>query len=601
MVISMKTIRMCALSILVATSAAYAEQPKVKLTVNDQNGQPISAVKPGSIVQVKVTIASSIRERPEVSVDGLEQFRRLGTSSSSHVTMINGSLSAERTYQYTVRAESPGSFVIGPARVRVEHEEGSSETVQLHVDAAAAPVRPNQTSAPMQSRTYNREQQASADQDDEPAVIVELKPDKKSTYERQPLDISLKLWLSRGVQCPHGVALPENPKSTWQIKHIGETRQSSEMRGSKVYQLIEQRFRLTPKTAGSLTFPAIQVPCLVPLNTSRFFNIFGPRLEEKVFSSEPFTIEVKKLPAHPVPADAVGSFDRISAKIDRNQARVGEGLIYKLIVEGQTDEPSVGAWDAELVATPKLKLPDGLTSYPSQQEFKQISPHSWQKSFEYVVQATRQGTFTIPPQLFVYFEPHTEQYYTLRSESVPVTIAALSKQKEDTGIAGKQDEKKVAEQQADVLKQPVEQALNDTHSNILIKLIIFFLSLLAVVFIYKRVRAWRAQRMESAPYRLAFARAYRELERLKQSRDVSGLHSLITQLFAARAQVPAPMVTQLWMREYLMHHGMPERDVNDWIREVEYLQRFAFYEHGMGDAQIFQRVERWLHELEKWI
>lgn len=580
-------------------SMLYAD-PTITLSVTDQNKQPINHIKPGTVFQVNVNVTSSVRDRGDVTIDGLQQFSRIGSSSSSHVMMINGLLSMERTSQYTLRADRSGSFIIGPAKVAVAGQDLVSDTVQLLVDQSA----PGQHST--SSRTHGNNSSHDNSQNNAQHALVEFIPDKKTAFERQPVDITLKLWLAPGVQCSQGLSLPEKG---WQIKLLGEPKQSSQMRGSKQYQVVEQRLRLVPKNTGQINFPAVNVSCLVPLHTHRMFSIFGPRMQEQVFSSEPFTIDIKKLPPHSIPANAVGMFNQFSASIDRSQARVGEGLIYKLTLEGQTDNAEASNFDADLVTSPKLQLPDGLTSYASQQEVKQLSPHVWQKSFEFVVQGTRAGQFTIPAQQFVYFEPHTEQYYTLRTEPIRLRVDALT---------SKADKNAADDKSANPIKHETDQTsqsnipmgqnnqiisyLSNLTWTLFIAFALLFLGVLVLLmYCLRKIRSWLLQRSTNAPHRRAFSQAYKELARLKKNKDVPGLLTLIKQLFANRAQVPVPTVTESWMHDYLKQRNMPGREINDWLREVEYLQRFAFYEHGIGDVQIFERVERWLHELEKWI
>ena len=132
--------------------------------------------------------------------------------------------------------------------------------------------------------------------------------------------------------------------------------------------------------------------------------------------SEPATFEVKPLPPNAPPnfSGGVGTF-AMTTEAKPKRVQVGDPITVTSTVSGRGNFDRVNA--------PALEDDQGWHKYPSSSKFKQDDEVgiSGAKTFETVISPNEKKQ-ALPPLVFSYFDPVKENYVTLRSDAMPITV-----------------------------------------------------------------------------------------------------------------------------------------------------------------------------------
>ena len=140
----------------------------------------------------------------------------------------------------------------------------------------------------------------------------------------------------------------------------------------------------------------------------------------------------------------IGHFHAVHLEIDQTHCKAGQAITLRLHLAGQGN--------VQAQSHPQLTLPDGLKWYAS--GCKQESDGF---SFEYVVQALKEGIFILQPQKCLFFDPEAKQYRTLSSATVRLHVApGLKKEIVEEQLA---EEPPIAQDAQDVVDDIKEQSL----------------------------------------------------------------------------------------------------------------------------------------------
>ena len=185
-----------------------------------------------------------------------------GTGSSSQMSIINGHTSSKKTFTISLTPKNIGKQLIPPVKV------GNDST---------SPIQISVTQASPQEQVTNAK------------AFVETSVANDSAYVGVPIVYSIKLYYA--VQLAN-VSMANLDIKNAQIQPAGkESRYSTNIKGNN-YQVIEQKFLITPTNAGTLTFPPVRISGsmmeddpnnFLPIVTPRPFNIFSKPINLKVF------------------------------------------------------------------------------------------------------------------------------------------------------------------------------------------------------------------------------------------------------------------------------------------------------------------------------
>ena len=186
------------------------------------------------------------------------------------------------------------------------------------------------------------------------------------------------------------------------------------------YRYVQWQWDMYPTKPGEFLIPAYNADYEIPSKDNHLFGGFlmfiGNRAERKRVYSNAITIKVSPLPPVNFPVHAVGVFERFSAEIKPGMAKEGEGMVLTMDIEGNGN--------LQAIATPILNIPASLKYYDSNNSIiaQKHSDELPKKRFEFIVQGLQSGDCEIPEQLFTYFDIERNEYITLRTSALAVSI-----------------------------------------------------------------------------------------------------------------------------------------------------------------------------------
>ena len=357
-----------------------------------------------------------------------------------------------------------------------------------------------------------------------------------------------------------------------------------------------------PKEQGTLILPAFKVDYATKKKQHddafdlmmQFGDLFGQRYEYQHVYSNPLIVTVDPLPSHKDDIKAIGAFTGLTARVDHETAREGDGIVFSLELHGDCN------WND--IAYPEIKAPDALKHYESKttkRENKKGVVTS--KLFEYIIQGLQPGTWELSAQTFTYFDTKERVYKTLESNPVQVTITAFGD--------------KTPEQSNDTHNSNDDQELQDPL--ILIKQwhqpvrslpwpLFLLLTVLPGLWYggWLSTRLWRdykARNNSALKKKYALAHAKKELKRAAQQKDLKAVYDTFMRLFADRCERTVADLTDESIAEIMLSTFDNHEAVDQWQTFFTHVSEIIFSKktvaHEKKDA-LFACAVQWLERLE---
>lgn len=388
------------------------------------------------ILTVTVDAAGGSASQP--SLPALDGFRVLGTSSGQQITIINGDMRMQQSYQYQLQPLQPGQFEIGPIVVNVNGVAQMTAPITIQVSQGTGVPQPSNPSGPssllqLLPQLLNQPslgglgnlpglpatgsgpsgQTIQIEPAPAPAALagqdfyLEAQIDNQTPYQGQQMLFTLRFYQAVRTLGQSEYQLPDFT-GFWseQVPEQGEYMVDV---AGRTYQVTELWTVLFPTGVGEVSIdPAIMA---VP----------GDFLSRGVtLTSEPIALTVRPLPDN-APAGfqgAVGRFD-ITAEVDQAQTQVNDTVTWRIILAGEgnleslpdpiwPDSPGWRAFDSQ--ASTEMAVSEGRVS--------------GRRTYERVLVPTEAGNLTLPPVKYIYFDPELAEYVTLTTEPIAISVAA---------------------------------------------------------------------------------------------------------------------------------------------------------------------------------
>ena len=412
-----------ALVVIVLASTAFAATPSVTAVLSDSQPPVGQMVQ----LQIKVSGAQSANVPETIAIDGLEVHQ---TGTSRQFEMHNFDVTSSVTYNYTILPLKAGHFKIPPQTVRVGSESLKTPELLLNVGQGSSGNASSSRQGPGQASVGNK------------LAFADLVIAKKEAYVGEMIPAEIRLGLDARV---HG-RLQDGPDLSAQgftTQKFQQPRESLENIGGRTYQVYTfktalaaarpGKFELGPVTAKA-TIVVPRRPSTSPRARPRspfdLFNMDDPFSDpffadpfgsigertELPITSEPVSLNIKPLPPN-APANFSGAVGSFSMTVDAKpkSVQVGDPITITSTITGR------GNFDR--MNSPALEDERGWHKYPPSSKFKQDDDVgiSGEKTFEMVL-APNEKKAAVPPLVFAYFDAVKENYATLRSDAVPITV-----------------------------------------------------------------------------------------------------------------------------------------------------------------------------------
>lgn len=367
------------------------------------------------------------------NLEGFQLVMGPSTSSSTSVQYINGQMTRTQstTYTYILVAQREGSFSLEPAQINVDGQVILSNSLTIEV----TPGNTQQTQ-PQQQIPQSSIPETTTDKD----IFIRTIVSKDNVYQGEPIIVTFKFYTKLDVtnlENPKPPALNGFFQQEIEIPPLRSLER--EIVNGEVYGTgILRKVILFPQRSGELVIDPYELEVIVRERVAApgrgfFDDFFGStQLARKKAASPGVKIRVKPLP-EPRPqgfAGAVGNFT-LKASTDKTEAKANEPVNFTLRISG--------TGNLKLIDQPKVDYPIGFEVYDSrirENINNTESGASGSKTFETLIIPRHQGSFRIPSVSFIYFDPSTGIYKTLRSEEINLQIEKGDESESGTTITG---------------------------------------------------------------------------------------------------------------------------------------------------------------------
>lgn len=347
-------------------------------------------VQLGETVTLNVETTESASE-PDFSA--LEaDFELLGRSSSSSVSIVNGSASSTMLWAVGLKPRREGKLTVPALLV------GKSRTAPVVLSVGAAP-----------------DITAANPGDD---FFIEVTAEPLTAYVQQQIRVTVKFFYA--VNLTDG-AVEELSVADAVVQKLGQDRSYDVERSNRRYRVLERRYAVTAQKSGTLQLPALNFRGRALSGNDPNAMFFG-RGRAVTTRSEALSVAIEPRPAGSgdgpwLPAQSL----QLQAEgVDgATQGRVGEPLTITLTIVAQ------GLGFEQL---PELALPpiDGAEIYPDKSVTRSRENGGWiigERSRKFAIVPTRAGTLRIPPASLDWWDTAADAAAKAQTREITIEVA----------------------------------------------------------------------------------------------------------------------------------------------------------------------------------
>ena len=365
---------------------------------------------------------------PNPLIYGLEPFNVTEGGTSSRFQVINGQISKEVDYIYSITPRKTGSFSIGPAEVEIDGRKYKSETVHIEV----------------------RESPSESGEKKDALFLRALLSDHRG-YIGQKFIYTLKFYRTKDVS-DISLILPDI--QGLEFKRLGDHKEYTSVLQGVRYSVIELRYAVIADKPDSYTIPPAYLKMKVvdehtrsrreSLFDSPFFNM--ARARPVSIGSHPVELEIDPLPQEGMPGDfsgLVGEFS-LGVSLMPTQIKKGGASTLTAVVSGKGNARLIQ--DLQIPEIKDVKL---YADQPTLEIETTFEGMSGKKTMKWALVPQKEGKYEIPPLTLNYFDPDLGQY--MKSTTTALTLEVL--------LGGNQEDTQETEQKIHIEK-PVKNEVN---------------------------------------------------------------------------------------------------------------------------------------------
>lgn len=328
-----------------------------------------------------------------------ESFRVVsGPATANSMQIVNGKVSREMSWTYTLEPKRMGFHRIDAASVKVNGKKTKTRSVSVRT----VPGNPNGDN-PL---------------DNTSGATVKLLTNKEEVYLGEQFLLDLKLFTTVPID---GYDFGEDSEYrgffAHELKRYLNRAAREVINGKQVTTKVLRRVALFPQQTGKLTIPAARAQLSVVDEKDRRPSFF--RTVKPVYVlTDSLSINVLPLPpsAPETFTGAVGNF-QMQASVARKQATTDDAISVTMLLEGDGD--------MKRVLAPVLLLSDSFEVYPPK-VIEEVSSEregilQGKKIIEYLILPKHPGNYQISPA-FTFFNVEKEEYETLTAGPFPLAV-----------------------------------------------------------------------------------------------------------------------------------------------------------------------------------
>lgn len=546
--------------------------------------EPATTVGLNQPFGIKVIIKDA-RNPGNIALQGLDTVQVLEQGQSSSTNIVNGVSTSQTNYHITVQARREGPLKLGPAQIVVDGQTIASNTISLDVSKNHAPQGPSKAG--------------------QPSVMCKLSADKKNVVVGEPIALTLSIYRTGQIL---EMALNTVSFDRFLVKEIKERTEHDEVVDGIQYRVQKLHYTLIPLQEGVRELKPVEIHYLAPQGRSSRHGhfdfggaieaFFGQQSERKIATSNDLKITVSPLPEHKGQVHGIGDFRAFTASISKQDADINEPVTLTLSIEG--------SGNFEQIAIPALTLPKWFKAYESKTEI-QNSKDGSKKTFDFVVQATKPGNVTIPPQTFSYFDVTTRSYKTLKTSPINLEITVPDDYQEAPTPTKAPKQQSPEQTSTGGLDRPATASTLAASNNIALPWWLFLLLLLAPLFLFKKKLVNFANRIGrkffgKCIHRRNLARFEKKLDVMVKSGDAHALHQFFLKFLAAKNDTNINVVTEDWIEHRLKEAGWTPGKIDEFLEFLSTSARLQFmlpHASSIDQNALLKKSQYWLIMLNK--
>lgn len=348
------------------------------------------SVQLGETVTLNVETTESASE-PDFSV--LEaDFELLGRSSSSSVSIVNGSASSTMLWAVGLKPRREGTLTVPALPV------GKSTTAPVVLTVGAAPVI------------------AAASPGDD--FFIEVTAEPLTAYVQQQIRVTVKFFYA--VNLTDG-AVEELSVADAVVQKLGQDRSYDVERSNRRYRVLERRYAVTAQKSGALQLPVLNFRGRALSGNDPNAMFFG-RGRAVTTRSEALSVAINPRPA------ASGDGAWLPAQSLQLQAEGADGVTQGRVGEPLTITLTIVAQGLGFEQLPELELPpiDGADIYPDKSVTRSRENGGWiigERSRKFAIVPTRAGTLRIPPASLDWWDTAADSAAKAQTREITIEVA----------------------------------------------------------------------------------------------------------------------------------------------------------------------------------
>jgi hypothetical protein len=385
-------------ALLIVAVPSFAQNSPIQAEVDRNN------LTTDESLVLTVTVQALGNNVSEPEIPYLDGLNIVGSSTSSQISMINGSTSSSKVYQYRLQPARPGDVKIDPISVTIDGQTFSSEPILIHIEQGTGAAQSQGLGAAVPAPDPNHEVEVSTELNGQD-LFVEAVVDNPTPYQGEAIDYTFRFYQAVNLFRDPNYQ-PPSFTGFWTDGEPYQTDYTVEA-GGRTYRVSEVHHTVIPTANGKVSIDPTML------------NIPGSLFEQdRALQTRPVDVNVQAWPQG-APADfkgAVGKFD-ISAKVDAAETKVNEPVTLEVILNGEGNINTAGdpAWtEGDEWRTFEQKA--------DTQSAKQDGKIVGQKVYERMLIPTQEGQLTIPAISYSYFDPETAVYHTTATDPITVNI-----------------------------------------------------------------------------------------------------------------------------------------------------------------------------------
>ena len=555
---------------------------------------------------------------PSLSAFEVRSGLKVNTYSSTHIT-LNGMRAQKQqdagtTFTYILQAKQSGQTTIGPASVQVGGRTLRSKplTVKLYASGGGSGGASHSQQGQSAPSGGAEEIQKAGSPVTERDLFVDVTPSRTRVKEQEAVLLTYRIHARAGVGLSN-TQLTTKPDFKGLISHEiplpgNQIQTTMEQRGGTAYRTgVILQYLIFPQQAGKLTIPSITFDCTIVQQdrSMDMFDLFfngggtvGLQVQRKV---PELHLDVEALPT-PKPAaftGAVGHF-KVNGALQGNTPRTGDVATYRISVTGEGN--------LALITPPVVAFPSDFETYEAKTTDQTKTTTDGLKGtlhFDYTFVPRNVGDYEIPAVEFVYFNPETNAYETLRTAPVKLHVEKGERSNSDV-------DRQLALLRSDI--RPVHTESNSGNWHLLpqwgtwgfrlVQLLLLVAFAVALYFL-RRISALRGdtrrgRRSRALRVALASLAEAQKLLATDHAKAYTALHAALVQYLCDKLSLEKIDIQRETLPEKLGAHGVGEPEQQKLVQLLDECQLAAYASVEAGkDAATFSEAQALLDTLEK--